>query len=331
MFPLPTSRLLFLALALCPAAAATADPLETLESLETLGYQPLTVVSGTLRVAGSTTLEQAAAVWAEGFTAIHPDVGMAIESVGSDAGWKALAEGKADVALLSRPVSAEERKAFETSADKRLVVVPAAFERLVWIVNESNPVTELRWSPDSGVVPPAAAGGDGVAAITWGRLGAAGEQETLPLRVHATELGSGTRWHLDRLLTGTASAVVAVKEHATIKAVAEAVAADRGGLGLIGENDGAWRGVRRLQLAIPVEAAPAADAVPGSERTPDCRPLFVAIAGPKAGELPALLRELIGYILSWQGQLDAAQDGLLPLTRAEIQAQREILDGPVEQ
>lgn len=303
---------------------ATADPLD---DLEPLGYQPLGTVSGTLKVAGSTTLQQAAALWSEGLAAVHPQVTLAIESGGSEAGWKALVEGAADVALLSRPVSDADRKALEEAPrGRRLVVVPAAFERLTWIVHADNPVTEVRWSPDTGVV---AVAGD-AAATTWARLGAEGDQAAVPLRVHATELGSGTRWHLDRLLTGTTTVAVEVKEHATIKDLAAAVAADRGGLGLIGTNDGAWPGVKPLPLAIPFEAEPAADAVPGSERTPDCRPLFVAIAVPKEGDWPAILREFVAYVHSWQGQLDAAQDGLLPLARAEILAQREILGGPME-
>jgi phosphate transport system substrate-binding protein len=309
-----------------PAPSATVDPLD---DLETLGYQPLGLVSGTLRLAGSTTLQQPAALWSEGFSAVHPDAAVDIQSGGSEAGWKALVAGAADVALLSRPVADEARTAFEeahAAKGRRLVVVPAGFERLAWIVHAENPAAEIRWSPDTGVVVPAA---DGVA-VTWGRLGADGDQAALPLRVHATELGSGTRWHLDRLLTGTATVAVDVQEHATIKDLAAAVAADRGGLGLIGANDGAWPGVKALPLAIPFEAEPTADAVPGSERTPDCRPLFVAIAVPKEGEWPALLREFVAYILSWQGQLDVAQDGLLPLSRPEILAQREILGGPVE-
>jgi len=308
-----------------PAAAVhgAADPLDDLESL---GYQPLGVVSGTLKLAGSTTLQQAAALWSEGFAAVHPAATVEIASAGSEAGWKALLEGAADVALLSRPVSDAERTAFEAAAaGRKLIVVPAAFERLTWIVHAENPVADIRWSPDTGVIAAAADG-----AVTWGRLGAAGEQAAVPLRVHATELGSGTRWHLDRLLTGTATVAVDIKEHATIKDLAAAVAADRGGLGLIGDNDGAWPGVKPLPLLIPAEADPQADAVPGSERTPDCRPLFVALAVPQKGEWPAILREFVAYVLSWQGQLDVAQDGLLPLSRPEILAQREIIGGPVE-
>lgn len=311
-----------------PTAPPTPAAVDPLDDLEPLGYQPLGLVSGTLKLAGSTTLQQAAALWSEGFVAVHPDATLEIASPGSEAGWKALVEGAADVALLSRPVSDAERKAFaETAAvaGKKLVVIPAVFERLAWIVQAANPAADIRWSPDTGVVT-AGSGG----AITWGRLGAEGEQAAVPLRVHATELGSGTRWHLDRLLTGTTTVAVDIQEHATIKDLAAAVAADRSGLGLIGDNDGAWPGVKRLPLVVPANADPQADAVPGSERTPDCRPLFVAIAVPQEGEWPPILREFVAYVLSWQGQLDAAQDGLLPLSRPEILAQREILGGPVE-
>jgi DNA-binding transcriptional LysR family regulator len=185
------SVLLMLALMLI-VAGASAAAVDPLDGLETLGYQPLAVVSGTVRLAGSTTLQQAAALWAEGFTAIHPDVVVAIDSTGSDAGWKALLAGTADAALLSRPVAELDRKAFAEAAgaaNRKLVVVPVGFERLVWIVHAANPIAELRWSPDTGVIGPAAA----------------------PLRVHATELGSGTLWHLDRLLTGTTAVPIGVQ------------------------------------------------------------------------------------------------------------------------
>lgn len=303
------------------AAPAVADPLD---ALEPLGYQPLAIVSGTLRLAGSTTLEQAAAQWAEGFAAVHPDVTVAIATAGSDAGWKALVAGDADVALLSRPVAAADRAA--VAGARRLVVVPAAFERLVWIVNAANPVAELRWSPETGVLPAAA----GAAALTWGRLGADGVQADVPVRVQATELGSGTRWHLDRLLSGTATCPLEVREHRTVKSLVEAVAADRGGLGLIGANDGAWTGVRTVAVEAADDGRPVADAVPGSERTPDCRPLFIALAVPQEGDWPPPLREFVSYVLSYPGQLDVAKDGLQPLGRAEVLAQRELLGWPVE-
>jgi hypothetical protein len=82
-------------------------------------------------------------------------------------------------------------------------------------------------------------------------------------------------------------------------------------------------------LDLPVDARPPEDAVPGSERTPDYRPLFVAVMVPAEGEWPAPLREFVAYVLSFPGQLDVAKDGLMPLTRGEIHAQQERLGQPV--
>jgi len=65
--------------------------------------------------------------------------------------------------------------------------------------------------------------------------------------------------------------------------------------------------------------------VVGSDRTPDCRPLFLAVAVPKDGGLPGQVQEFMAYVLSYSGQLDVAKDGLLPLTRSEIHAQKDLL------
>ena len=37
------------------------------------------------------------------------------------------------------------------------------------------------------------------------------------------------------------------------------------------------------------------------------------------------LREMMEYVLSYSGQLDVAKDGLLPLSRGEIHAQKDLL------
>jgi ABC-type phosphate transport system substrate-binding protein len=135
---------------------------------------------------------------------------------------------------------------------------------------------------------------------------------------------------MDRLLAGAAAYHPTITEHETEAALVEAVASDRGGLGLVGDEHAHWPGVKRLPLVVPTTASPLSDAVIGSDRTPDCRPLFVAVAVPKEGEMPAHLREFMAYVLSYPGQLDVAKDGLLPLTRAEIHAQKELLGWAVE-
>jgi len=309
-----------------PAAVPAANPLDELASMT---YRPAAGTQGVIRLAGSSTLQHAAAQWAYGFVKIHPQAECVIDSSSSEAGWQSLVEGRADAALMSRPVTDAEKAVWEKKSDKRLVVVVAAFDRLVWIVHPANPVAELPWSPETGILRPAsqdgAASAEALAATHWDRLNGDAGWKDVPICVHGRGLGSGTRWHMDRLLTGATSCQLAIAEHKTEAELAEAVAGDRGGLGLVGDEHAHWPGVKRLPLVIPANAAPLADAVVGSDRTPDCRPLFLAVAVPKEGSMLPQVREFMEYVLSYSGQLDVAKDALLPLTRGEIHAQKELL------
>lgn len=307
------------------AAAPAANPLADLASIP---YQPRAATEGVVRLAGSSTLQQAAAHWCQGFARIHPGAKCSIDTGSSESGLRALADGTADVALSSRPITAADRAAWEKRPDRRLVVVVAGFDHLVWIVHASNPIAELPWSPEAGVLRVDSKSGEAVA--SWGRLNGNDDWKDVPIHVHGRGLGSGTRWHMDRLLAGAGTYRPQIAEHDTEAALVEAVAADRGGLGLVGDEHAHWPGVKRLPLVVPPNASPLSDEVVGSDRTPDCRPLFLAVAVPKEGEMPAAIREFMAYVLSFPGQLDVAKDGLLPLTRAEIHAQQELLGWAVQ-
>ena len=307
------------------AEAAAAPAANPLTELVTLPYQPQSSTQGTIRLAGSTTLQQAAAHWAHGFQRIHPQVQCPIDAAGSEVGWQALLDGKADVALLSRPVSEGERKAWSQHRDGRLVVVVAGFERLVWIVHPSNPITALQWSPEGGILGAGPGGAPRKAAPAWSDLNGDAAWKDVPVRIHGRGLSSGSRWHMDRLLTGGRACDLAMVEHNNGTEIVEAVAADRGSLGLVGEEHAHRPDIKRLPLTVPADAVPGADDVVGSDRTPDCRPLFLAVAVPADGAMPPPLREFLEYVLSYAGQLDVAKDGLLPLSRGEIHAQKELL------
>ena len=54
---------------------AAADPLAELATME---YRPLAPVEAAVRIAGSATLEQVAAFWADGFRQVHPKAVLAI-------------------------------------------------------------------------------------------------------------------------------------------------------------------------------------------------------------------------------------------------------------
>lgn len=322
-----------LALVACLLAApATADerdaPAENpLAELATLEYRPAAPIEGQLRLSGSSSLEQAAAFWAEGFMAIHPAATVTLDRTSTAAGWQALLDGTAEVALVSRPFSAAEIEAAAKDGRKP-IVIPVCFDQLFWVVHESNPVDSLPWSPATGILPgphPAAAEGP----PRWGRWLTEADLADVPVTVHGPGSGSGSRWHLEKLLAGRSAWDGPIQDQDSIADVAAAVAADPGGLGLVGGAASSRPGLRRVPLNLPADARPPEDAVPGSERTPDYRPLFVAVMAPAEGEWPAPLREFVAYVLSFPGQLDLAKDGLMPLTRGEIHAQQERLGQPV--
>ena len=331
----PTLTLAAAVAASCLAlvAASAADDREPpadnpLVELATLEYRPADPVEGSLKLSGSSTLEQAAAFWAEGFMRVHPAATVTLDRTSTDAGWRDLAEGKADVALLSRPVTAEDLAAAAANGRKPIVIA-AAFEPLTWIVHESNPVTSLPWSPETGILPgPRPATGDGPP--RWGRWLGEADWADVAVTVHGPGQGSGSRWHLEKLLGGQAGWPGPIADAESISEVAEAVAKDRGGLGLVGAAAAARDGIRAVPLELPANARPPEDAVPGSERTPDERPLFIAVMVPAEGDWPATTREFVAYVLSYPGQLDIAKDGLAPLTRGEIFAQQERLGRPVQ-
>ena len=317
-----------LLLAVAPVAADDRDAAgdNPLADLATLEYRPAAPVKGELRLSGSSTLEQAAAFWVEGFMRIHPEMNVTLARTSTETGWRDLVDGKADVALLSRPFTAAEIEAASREG-KRPVLIPAGFDQLVWIVHESNPVAALPWTTATGILP-GPRGGDGPP--RWSRWLEAGDQADLAVTVHGPGTASGSRWHLEKLLGGQAGWTGEIEDHESIADVAEAVAADRGGLGLVGTAAAGRQGVRRVPLELPPDARPPEDVVPGSERTPDFRPLFVAVMSPTEGEWPAAVKEFVGYVLSFPGQLDVAKDGLAPLARGEIHAQQERLGQPVQ-
>ncbi|MFM1997987.1 MAG: hypothetical protein RLZZ111_2374 [Planctomycetota bacterium] len=315
-----------------PAAAAVAPAANPLADLVTMAYQPQTGLEGAVRIASSATLQQSAALWIQGFSRLHPQVECSITPANSENGPKLVAEGKVDMALVSKPVDDAERAAWEQQSGRRIAVVAVAFDRLVWVVNAANPVAELPWSPEAGILRPVAQppGAAPAATTHWADLNGSPEWKDVPIVVHTRRLGSGTRWHLDRLLSGAKPSSLKVVEHATETELSEALASDRGSLGLVGDEHARWQGVKLLPLLIPADASPLKDSVAGSARTPDCRPLFLVVSLPKEGGLPKQLQAFMSYVFSYPGQLDVVKDGLSPLTRGEIHSQRELLGWSTE-
>jgi phosphate transport system substrate-binding protein len=90
-------------------------------------------LSGSITMAGSTSVQPLAEELAQAFMAKNPDVKIAVQGGGSGAGIKAAMEGTADIGMSSRELTPEET----------LVATEIAKDGVVMIVNKANSLTNV--------------------------------------------------------------------------------------------------------------------------------------------------------------------------------------------
>lgn len=101
---------------------------------DTEKYEPAKV-SGTLTVAGSTSVTPLMQKMAEKYQELNPDSKIEIQSTGSSAGIEAVIDGAADIAMASRELKDEEKD--------KLAVEVIATDGIAVVVNSSSKVEDL--------------------------------------------------------------------------------------------------------------------------------------------------------------------------------------------
>ena len=158
-------------------AAVSDGSIETEETTEDTS----TDLSGTISLAGSTSMEKLCEALSESFMEANPSVTVTTEYTGSGAGLESLAAGSIDIGNSSRHLKEEE---LATGAVENVV----AIDGIAVITNTSNTVTDLT--------------SDDLAKIykgeitNWSELGGADEA----IVVIGREAGSGTRAAFEELL-----------------------------------------------------------------------------------------------------------------------------------
>ncbi len=138
-------------------------------------------LSGTISMAGSTSMEKLANAAAEGFMIKYPDVVVSPEFIGSSAGIEALLAGTVDIGNASR-----ELKDTETSAGAIENVV--AIDGIAVIMDKANTVTDLTKEQIAQIFTGAVK--------NWSEVGGADQ----PIVVIGRESGSGTRDAFEELV-----------------------------------------------------------------------------------------------------------------------------------
>lgn len=155
-----------------PAAEATEAP---------AAEEAASTLSGSVTLAGSTSMEKFSNALAEAFMAANPGVTVSAEFIGSSAGVEALLAGSADIGNSSRALKDSEK---ESGAVENIV----AIDGIAVVVDPANTVKDLTKANLIDIY---------TGKVTnWSDLGG----EDMPIVVVGRESGSGTRGAFEELL-----------------------------------------------------------------------------------------------------------------------------------
>lgn len=157
------------------AAATEAEAEET--EAEAAGKE----LSGSITMAGSTSMEKFANTLAESFMAAHPDVTVQAEFTGSSAGVEAVLSGQSDIGNSSRNLTEDE---LAEGAVENIV----AIDGIAVVTDPNNTVADLTRDQLIQIYT-----GE---VTNWSDLGG----ESLPIVVVGREAGSGTRGAFEEIL-----------------------------------------------------------------------------------------------------------------------------------
>ena len=162
-------------------AAATEAEAEETEAEETEAEAAGEELSGSITMAGSTSMEKFANTLAESFMAAHPDVTVQAEFTGSSAGVEAVLSGQSDIGNSSRNLTEDE---LAEGAVENIV----AIDGIAVVTDPNNTVSDLTRDQLIQIYT-----GE---VTNWSDLGG----ESLPIVVVGREAGSGTRGAFEEIL-----------------------------------------------------------------------------------------------------------------------------------
>jgi len=284
-------------------------------------------LSGTLTVVGSDTLSTLVLRWSDAFRALHPGVSIQLQTPGSASAPIALLEGAADIGAMSRPMSADEAAQFRQRFGYAPTGIVVAHDAIVVFVHPDNPLTAITKRQLDAIYSDTLRCGAAAPVTRWDALGGAGNAAGAT-RILATgrNSASGTsEFFREQALCGgeyRADVVVWPGHGATVAAVA----GNRQAIGYAGI--GYLNGLVKPLAYAPGDDAPAVAPVMANVMNGDyplSRPLHLYVNRPP-GRAPAPLPQaFLAYVLSDEAQTEVAEDGFLPLTREEREAQTQLI------
>ena len=233
-------------------------------------------ISGTVSMAGSTSMEKLANAVAESFMAKYPDVTVTAEFTGSSAGVEAVTAGSVDIGNSSRALKDEEKAA-------GVVENIVAIDGIAVIVDPANTVKDLTKDQLISIYK-----GE---TKNWSELGGA----DAPIVVVGREAGSGTRGAFEELLKIEDACAYASELDSTGAVIAK-VASTPGAIGYASLD-----AVNETVAAVALEGVePTVENIKAGNYFLS-RPFVMATKGEISGQ-SAAVQELFAYLGSDEGK-----------------------------
>lgn len=256
-----------------------------MSSLAGCGSQKSEKMSGSIALAGSTSMEKVCEALMEGFMEKYPEITVTTEYTGSGAGLESLVSGSVDIGNSSRHVKDEEK---ENGAVENVI----ALDGIAVITDKDNTVTGLSKEEVVQIYT-----GE---VRNWSELGGADEA----IVVIGRENGSGTRDAFEELL-GVKDACVYAQELDSTGGVLAKVSSTPGAIGYVSLDV-----VDDSVIAITLDGADATEENILAGLYPLQRPFVMATKGEISAQ-NKLVQTWFEYISSEEGKEIISNIGLI--------------------
>ncbi|NMB30781.1 MAG: phosphate ABC transporter substrate-binding protein [Clostridiales bacterium] len=242
------------------------------------------LLSGTIRIAGSTSMEKVTKTLAGAFTSMHPNVTIDVQLGGSSSGIAQTLSGIVDIGNTSRELNPAETGLRQTKV---------AIDAIAVITNKNNPVTGLSLGDLQDIFTGKY--------NNWHYLC----DVNFPILPIGRENGSGTRMSFESIVLGGESPPLYGRELGEAGSIISAVANYNGGIGYV-------------SLAFIDESVRilSVDGYMPSEDTIRCENYKLHspyIMVTREGENRPLIKSFLDFVLSKTGQEQVRKCGLIPV------------------
>ncbi len=243
-------------------------------------------LSGTVTLAGSTTVQPLAEKFAEAFMAANPDVEITVQGGGSSVGVKSAADGTANIGMASRDIKDSEKTEFP---DLNVVVI--ARDGIAIVASPEIPVENLTIDQIKGIF--------GGTITNWKEVGG----PDAAIIVVSREEGSGTRAAFEEMVLGED---VLITDTAILQpsngSVRTTVSTTPNSIGYL-----SFGYLDESVKAISVEGVAPTEENASNGTYPIVRPLNMITKGAPEGAVKAFL----DFILSADGQAIVSEEGYI--------------------